>query len=150
MLPAKMRPNTRSVERKLERTLSGDVSGIGAGTLAPELVNRAALHHPGIELDLAERGLVSGDIMLQDAEQGFCLLWRKVDSLEILDLDLGFGLLLHSSENKEEVPHVDSDLDAVGVVLTIIRGIRQLHVGLSWVGHRDLSVPSFCLPVNGR
>jgi hypothetical protein len=31
-------------------------------------------------------------------------------------------------------------LHAIGVVLAILARIRQLHIGLSWVGHKDASV----------
>jgi len=98
---------------------------------SPRLVNGAAGRgHAGIELDLAEGAFVSGDILLQNGHERFGLLRAQIDALKVADLDLGLGWLLHGAEDKEEIPDVDADLNAVGVVFAIIRSMAELDVGL--------------------
>jgi len=115
-----------------------------ARTLIPfSSVHRAAGHHAWIQFDLSERAFISCNILLQDAEQCFCLLRAQIDSLEILNFHLGFTLLHKCSEDQEEIPYVHADLYTVGIVLAIVVRVRQLHIGLYWVGHRDASVAGF-------
>jgi len=49
-------------------------------------------------------------------------------------------LLLESAEHQEEIPDIDSYLNAVGVTLPVFRTIDQLDVGLRWIRHRVHSV----------
>ena len=98
-------------------------------------MHRSLRHHTRIEFDLAKGALVSGNVLLQESEQGLRLLRAEIDPLEILDLDLRFGLLLQGAKHKEEIPDVDAHLHAVGVALAIIFGVDQLQIGLRWNRH---------------
>jgi len=100
-------------------------------------------HHARIEFDFAEGVFVSSDVLLQHAEQGLGLLGTEVDSLKILDFDLRLALLEQSAENEEEIPDVDADLHAVGVVLAVVGSVGQLDGGLGWICHRAQSVAGF-------
>ena len=107
------------------------------------LVHRATRHHARIQFDLSERAFVTPHILLQDAEEGLCLLGAQVDSLEILDFHLGLALLQQSSEHEEEIPHIHADLYAVNIVLAIVTRVRQLDIGLNWIGHRAASLAGY-------
>src|SRR5450432_424656 len=99
------------------------------------LVHRALLPHAGVEFDLAEGALVSADVLLQQAEERLGLLRAEIDALEVLDLDLSFGLLLQGAEDEEEVPDVHTHLHAVGVILAILGSVHELQIGLRWIVH---------------
>lgn len=86
--------------------------------------------HPRIEFDLTESRFVSGNVLLKQSEQGFCLLRAEIDSLEIANLDLGFGLLLQGAEGEEKIPNVYAHLDAICVILAIARVVGQFDVRL--------------------
>src|SRR5690348_9908020 len=97
------------------------------------------MHGPGcrharVQLDLAERLFVIREVLLQDVEQRFGLLWAHVDSLKIRDLNLSLGLLLQGSENQEKIPNTGSDLHAVGIAVAVAGGIDDLDIRLC--GHR--------------
>src|SRR5271169_7116334 len=83
--------------------------------------------HARIQLDLAEGGLVVRQVLLQDGVQRLGLLRAQIDALKIADFDLGFVLLLQGAEHQEEVPDIDPHLNAVGVVLAVVGGVRQLY-----------------------
>jgi len=93
-------------------------------------VYRSRVRHSRVELDLAKRVFVSRDIVLQNGQQGFGLLGAQIDTLKILDFDLGFALLMQSAKNQEKVPDIYPHLHTVGIVLAIIRCIDQLDVRL--------------------
>jgi hypothetical protein len=103
-------------------------------------MHRSARHHPRVEFDLAECAFVAPDVLLKDAEESLRLLRAQVDALEVLDFNLGLALLQQSSEDEEKIPHIHPYLHAIGIVLAIVARIRQLHIGLNWVGHKDASV----------
>jgi len=105
-------------------------------------MDRAALNHARIELDLTEGILIADDVLLQDAEQGLGLLRAQIDSLEVVDLDLRFCLLMKSAEGEEEIPHADADLHAVGIAFAVGIGIDKFDVGLSRVRHKAVSLAS--------
>lgn len=86
--------------------------------------------HPRIEFDLAEGRLVPRNVLLKQSEQGFCLLRAEIDSLEIANLDLSFGLLLQGAEGEEKIPNVHAHLHAICVILAIARVVSQFDVRL--------------------
>src|SRR5579864_6380361 len=96
------------------------------------LMHWSLRHHTRIEFDLAKGALVSGNVLLQESEQGLRLLRAEVDPLEILNLNLRLGLLLEGAKYEIEIPDVDAHLHAVGVALAIIFGIDQFQIGLRW------------------
>src|SRR5438309_4211578 len=99
------------------------------------LIHRTSRSHPRIQLDLTECALVPADILLQQSQQRFRLLWTQINSLEILDLDLSFALLLQRAENQKEIPDVDPHLHAIGIVLAICGVVYQFDVRLAWKAH---------------
>jgi len=107
-------------------------------------MHRPALQHAGIELDFTKGAFVSGDVMLENAEQSLGLLRAEVDSLEVLNFHLRLTLLEQRPENQEKIPDIYPNLHAIGVVLPVITGVCQLHIGLCWIGHRAISV-AVCL-----
>jgi hypothetical protein len=48
------------------------------------------------------------------------LLWADIDVLEVLNVDLLDGVLVHGTENEREVPDAHPDLDAAGVVGAVV------------------------------
>src|ERR1700751_5911271 len=103
-------------------------------------MHRTALHHARIELDFAECAFISGDIVLENAQQGLGLLGAQIDSLEILNFDLSLALLEQRPEDQEKIPDIYPNLHAIRVVFPIIAGICQLYIGRYWIGHRAISV----------
>src|ERR1039457_2040272 len=96
----------------------------GGGGQAPR-----SLDGPGrrvrLKLDLAERGFVLVDVLLEDVEQRLGLLRAEVNSLEILDIDVIGRGLVDQAEEQEEVPEIYTDLDAVGVALPVFRHVAH-------------------------
>src|ERR1700739_3987724 len=78
-------------------------------------MHRTALHHARIELDFAECAFISGDIVLENAQQGLGLLGAEIDSLEILNFDLGLALLEQRPEEQGKILDIYPDLTAVVV-----------------------------------
>src|ERR1700752_1405669 len=103
-------------------------------------MHRSLGHHARVQLDFAEGILVPGHILLQHSEQCLGLLRAQINSLEVLDLYLRFSLLQQGSENQEEIPDVDADLHAVGVVFAVCGSVRKLHVRLNRIRHKAASV----------
>src|SRR2546423_6011795 len=101
------------------------------------LVDDPGRGHARVELDLAERLLIIGDVLLQDGVQRLRLLRAQVHALEVADLDLARRLLLQRAEDEKEVPNVHADLHAVGVALAVVLTLDQLDLGLLWIRHRD-------------
>lgn len=91
-------------------------------------MHRAGRGKAWIEFDLAEGAFVANYVLLQKSEQGFGLLRAEVNALKVANFHLGFGLLLQSSEDEEEVPDIHAHLHAVGIGLAIIRRIGQLNI----------------------
>ena len=75
--------------------------------------------HARVKLDLAESAFVTAHVLLQKSQQRLSLLRAQINSLEVLDLHLRFGLLLQRTEDQEEVPDIDPHLHAVGIILAI-------------------------------
>src|SRR5258708_6645513 len=88
--------------------------------LSLNLVHRPLRTHTRVELDLAEGGLVSRNVLLQESKQRFGLLRAQVNALHITNLHMRFGLLLEGSEDQKEVPDIHTHLHAVGVILAVI------------------------------
>jgi hypothetical protein len=86
--------------------------------------------HSGVEFDFAKCGFVASNVLLKQAEQRFGLLRAEINPLEIANLYLCFGLLLHGAEGEEKIPDVDAHLHAVGIVFAIIGRIAQLDLRL--------------------
>src|SRR5215469_18481695 len=95
-----------------------------------------------IQLDLSEGRLVVQQVLLQDGVKSLGLLRAQVDALEVVDLDLGFVLLLQGTEHQEKVPHVYPHLHTVRVILTIVAGVGQLDRRLRRICHHDLTAQS--------
>ena len=86
------------------------------------LVNRAVRRREmRFQGKLAEGFLVLVQVVLENLEQRFGLLRTEIDALEIIELHLIRCLLTHRAKHEEEVPHAHPDLDAVGIVVAIIR-----------------------------
>src|SRR5258705_12583462 len=83
-----------------------------------------------VKLNLAKRSLVVGDVLLQKRHQRFRLLWAEVDSLKIAQLYLRLRTLLHGSEDEEKIPDIDTYLDAIGISLTVVGGVRKFDIRL--------------------
>jgi len=75
--------------------------------------------HARVKLDLPESALVAAHVLLQKSQQRLSLLRAQINSLEVLDLHVGFGLLLQRAEDQEEVPDIHPHLHAVGVILAV-------------------------------
>ena len=60
--------------------------------------------------------------------------------MKIKYFDVILCLLLESAEDQEEIPDVDSYLNAISVALPVLRAVDQLDVGLRWNRHRVHSV----------
>jgi len=88
-----------------------------------------------IELNLAKGGLIIGDILLQERHEGLGLLRAEVDALEVAQLHLGFGSLLHGAEHEEKIPDVHADLDTVGIGFAVVRSLDKLQIRLIWLIH---------------
>src|SRR6266576_1837913 len=104
------------------------------------LVYWAGRGHARVELDFAKSAFITGNILLQNRGQRLSLLRAQIDALKIEHLDLVLGLLLESAEHQEEIPHVYSYLNAIGVALPVLRTVGQLDVRLRWNSHRVHSV----------
>ncbi len=100
------------------------------------LVNRARGGHARVELDLSEGGLVAGDVLVQERGQRFGLLRAQIDALKVVELDLALGGLLHSAEDEEEIPHIDPDLHAIGIIFAILGTLHKFDIRLIRNGHR--------------
>src|SRR5207244_13593437 len=53
---------------------------------------------------------------------------------------LRLALRLEDAEDQEKIPDIHAHLHAVRIALTVIVCINQLDVGLSWHGHKAISV----------
>src|SRR5437667_8602478 len=104
------------------------------------LLHLALSHHARVELDLPKRAFIASDILLQNRHERLGLLWAEINSLKIAHLDLRLALLLQCAKHQEKIPHVHANLHAVRIALTVIVCINQLDVGLSWHGHKAISV----------
>ncbi len=85
-----------------------------------------------IKLDLAERRLIVVDVLLEDTHERFGLLGAEIDALEVAYFNFGLALLLQSAEDQEEVPDAYSYLNAVGVLLGVLRSVDHLDGRLRW------------------
>jgi len=83
-----------------------------------------------IKLDLAERRLVVGHVLLQERHQRFGLLRAKINSLEVSQFHLRLCALLHGPKNQEEVPNIDSYLYAVRVSFAVIGCLHEFYIWL--------------------
>ena len=92
--------------------------------------------HARVQFDFAERRFVAGDVLLQQSQKRLGLLRAEIDALKVTNLHLSFALLLHRAEDQEEIPNVDSHLNAVGIRFPIIGGVSKLDIGLWRNTHR--------------
>jgi len=90
----------------------------------------------GLEFDFSERRFVLIYILLQNIEQSLCLLRAEVDALKIVNRDVVRCRLIDAAEHEEEVPKIDSDLYAVGIILAVFGGVDQLNLGCCRLSHR--------------
>ena len=104
-----------------------------------------------LELDLAERGLILGDVLLEDIQQRFGLLRAKVDALKIVDVNVvGRGLIDHAKEQQKS-QILTADLHTVGVAFPVFRDVAHLDLGLRrWRVHRPFMVKHVRPRVNRR
>jgi hypothetical protein len=91
----------------------------------------AALRQFGLERDGAEGLFVLGEVVAQEVEEGLSLLRAEIDALEVLDVELLGGVLVHGAKDEGEVPDAHPDLHAVGVAAAEVRGTGDLDFGLS-------------------
>src|SRR5437588_3340117 len=105
-----------------------------------QLMYRPSRDDARVKLDFAKGVFVAVDVLLQQGHQGLGLLRAQINALEVPHFHLRFGLLLQGAEDEKEIPHVDSDLHAVGVVLPIIGSINKLDVGLCRDRHSAASL----------
>jgi len=96
----------------MDRAVAGDDEALGVGLRA-------------VECDGAEVALVLSDVVAEEVVQGLGLLGAEVDALEVFDLDLIRGLLLHRAKDHEEIPDGEANLHAVGVGFAVVRGFVQ-------------------------
>jgi len=87
------------------------------------------------EPDFTESAFVLTDVLLEDIEQGFCLLGTDIDALKILNRHTFRSSLIHSAEQQQEVPQVDAYLNAVGIIFPVVRRLRQLNFGSRRLSH---------------
>jgi hypothetical protein len=87
------------------------------------------------QLDLPECGFVLGYVLLQDIQQCLGLLWAEVNALKIVDCHVVSGSLVDPPEHQKEVPQIHAYLNAVGVVLPVLRAINQLNLGRGLLRH---------------
>src|SRR5579864_4707651 len=85
--------------------------------------------------DLAESGLVLVDVLLQHVQKRFGLLRADVDALKVLDGDVIGSSLVHTAEQKEEIPQVYAHLHAVRVAFTVIGRAIELDFGSRRLRH---------------
>ena len=74
-------------------------------------------------------------VLSQHIQQCLGLLRAYVDSLEIMDGDTVRRGLVDSAEHQEEVPEIDPDLYAVGVILAVFGTIHQLNLSSGLLRH---------------
>ena len=83
----------------------------------------------GLERESAEGLLVLGEVVAEKVQQRLGLLRAHIDALEVIDLYFVGRILVHGSEDEEEVPDAHANLDAVGVAVAIVFGILR---GNAW------------------
>jgi len=88
-----------------------------------------------IELDLAECAFVVRHVLVENRGQGLCLLRAQINSLKVAHLDLTLRLLLHSSEDEEKVPDVNTHLHTVSIGFAILRGVYNIKIRLRRINH---------------
>jgi hypothetical protein len=101
----------------MDRAVGGDVVALHLGLRA-------------IQRDRPEGLLVLGDVVSEDVEQGFGLLRTEIDSLKVFHLDLIRRRTAKSAEYEHEVPHRETNLNAVGVGVAVVGGFVQGDAGL--------------------
>jgi hypothetical protein len=65
-----------------------------------------------------------------------------------MDRNIFRRCLIHPAEHQKEIPEIDPDLNAVGVVLTIFGRVDELDLGRSGLGHslqRNTWVEAGCI-----
>ena len=87
-------------------------------------MHRRLRTHPRVKLNFPESVFVTYNVLLQKTEQCLSLLGAQINALEVLDLNVGLGLLLQCAEDQEEVPDIDAHLHAVSVIFAVIGIVR--------------------------
>lgn len=72
------------------------------------------------QLDLSESSFILSDILLNQSQKRFCLLWAQINTLKILYFHVLRLCLVNRAEQQKKVPEVDSNLDAVGISFPVI------------------------------
>jgi hypothetical protein len=83
-----------------------------------------------VQRDRPECLLVLGHVVSKDVEQSFGLLRAEIDSLKVFHLDLIGRRTAQSAEDEHEVPHRETNLNAVGVGVAVVSGFVQGNAGL--------------------
>ena len=112
----------------------GDLSALPRWSFTrARLVYRSGRIHSRVEFDFSEGTLIIRHVLLQNRHQSFGLLRAEIDSLKIVNLDLGLALLLHGPKDQKEIPDIYADLHAIGIAFAIVGIIHQLDIRLRWV-----------------
>lgn len=92
-------------------------------------------------MNFPERAFVLAHILLHEFHQRFCLLRAEVDALKIVNLHLIRRGLGDAAEHEEEVPQVQPDLHAIGIILTIFGGADQMNLWGGLLSHKNRVSP---------
>ncbi len=83
----------------------------------------------------AERRFILLQVLLQQVCERLRLRGTQVDALKILDGDrIRPALVTNRSEEQEKVPQVHPHLHAVGVIVSIIRRVGEVHARWNRLG----------------
>src|SRR5215469_14969399 len=95
----------------------------------------------GLQPDFAKSRLILVHVLLQHVQKSLGLLRADVNPLEILNRNLVRSCLIHTPEQKQEIPQIHANLDAVCIVLAIFRRIGELDLRSGRLRH-SYRVPS--------
>ena len=82
-----------------------------------------------LQRERAESLLVLREVVAENIHQRLGLLRTEVDALEVFNLNVVGGILVHRPEDEEEIPDAHTDLDAVGVAVAVLVGLFRCDVG---------------------
>jgi hypothetical protein len=88
-----------------------------------------------LKTNFTECRLILRNVLLEHVEKRLGLLRAHVNSLEVLYGYVIGGCLSNAAEQKQEVPQIHTDLDAVGVVLAVVGCIGELDLGTHGLRH---------------
>src|SRR5688572_33169977 len=82
-----------------------------------------------LQPDFAEGRLVLRDVLLHHVQKRLRLLRTEIHARKILDRYSVRGALAQRAEQQKEIPEVYAHLDAVCIVLAVVRGVHDLNCG---------------------